>query len=241
MKKFIFTLIAATLIFSGCDKFKQFTVTVNLDNAENQKVYLCLTENGKDYCIDSTVIVNKTGVMKADPFYPETTYSIKFNPKDNCGIFPFFTENQNTTITGDRNDMQHWTVKGCPAMDILMAHHEESMKLYEEPILALYAQMEDAYQTGDTLMVPEINTKLQSLQKGYFNYQADFIRSHHDSYIGHYMLNEFKEDFDFELVQELFDDLTGDSEYRNHVMRYIERMRNGGEDIPWDESFLLGD
>lgn len=241
MKKLIFTLIAATLIFSGCDKFKQFTVTVNLDNAENQKVYLCLTDDGKDRCIDSTVIVNKTGVMKADPFDPEITYSIKFNPNDKCGIFPFFTENQNTTITGDRNDMQHWTVKGCPAMDILMAHHEESLKLYEEPIMALYAQMEEAYQTGDTLMVPEINTKLQSLTEAYFNFQADFIRIYSDSFVGHYMLDQFKEDLDFELVKELFFGLTGDSMYRNHVMSFVARTMNGGEEIPWDESFLLGE
>ena len=241
MKKLIFTLIAATLIFSGCDKFKQFTVTVNLDNAENQKVYLCLTDDGKDYCIDSTVIVNKTGVMKADPFDPETTYSIKFNPKDECGIFPFFTENQNTTITGDRNDMQHWTVKGCPAMEILSTHHEESMKLYEEPIMALYTEMNGACLAEDSLKIAEIDSRLKPLTEAYFNYQADFIRSHSDSYIGHYMLDQFKEDFDFELVKELFFGLTGDSMYRNHVMRFIGRTMNGGEETPWDENFLLGD
>ena len=84
-------------------------------------------------------------------------------------------------------------------------------------------------------MVPEIDAKLQSLT------EADFIRSHHDSYIGHYMLDQFKEDFDFDLVKELFDGLTDDSMYRNHVMRYIERMLNGGEDIPWDKNFLLRD
>lgn len=241
MKKIIFTLIAATLIISGCDKFKKFEVTMNLDNAENQTVYLYLTDNGKDICIDSTVIVNKTGVLKADPFDPESTYTIKFDKNDASDFFPFFTENQNTTISGDRDDMQHWTVKGCPAMEILSAHREKGMELYENQIMALISEGIEARLAGDTLKMAEINTQLQPIIEAYYNYQADFIRSHSDSYIGHYILDQFKEVFDFELVKELFFGLTGDSMYRNHVMRFIGRMLNGGEETPWDENFLLGE
>lgn len=241
MKKLIFTFIAATLIFNGCNLSKSFKVTVNLDNAENQTVYLCVTDDGRDRCIDSAVIVDKTAVMTADVFDPESIYSIKFNKNDKCGIFPFFTENQNTTITGDRNDMQHWTVKGCPAMEILSAHHEKSMKLYEEPIMALSTEMNEACLAEDSLKIAEIDSQLKPLTEAYFNYQADFIRNHSDSFVGHYMLDQFKEDFDFELVKELFFGLTGDSMYRNLVMRFIGRTMNGGEEIPWDESFLLGD
>jgi hypothetical protein len=220
-------LTAALLIMFGCNYPKQFELTLKLDNAEGQSVFLCKhIDDNTDAVIDSSVISGKTTVLTAPNDDPQTLYIIKFNKNDHCGIYTFFTENQNTTITGNRDDMPHWTVKGCPSMDILMAHHEESMKLYEEPIMAAYMELEEAGLTGDTVKFAEINDQIQLLIKEYFNHEADFIRNHADSYLGHYMLDDMKEDLDFELVKELASGLSNESVYRKNVQKFIE---SGGQ------------
>ena len=225
--KTIILAFIALLVAVGCNKSKTFKVTLNFDNAEGQTVYLCKSVDANtDAVIDSAVISGKTAVLTAPNDDPQTLYLIKFDKNDRCGVCPFFTENQNTTITGDREDMPHWTVKGCPSMDVLMAFHEESMKLYEEPILSTYMEIETAGLAGDTLKVDELNAQVQPLVKDYYNYQVDFIKNHSDNYLGHYMLDQTKEEIDFELVKELAAGLTNESVYRQNVQKFIE---SGGQ------------
>ena len=230
MKKFvgktILPLVAAMLVFCGCSKSNRFEVTLNLDNAEGITVYLCKTVEGADVVVDSAVVVDRKAVLTAPFDDPQIVYSIKYDVKDQCGVFTFFTENQNTTIAGERDNMPRWTVKGCATMDELMAHHDKCIELFEDRILAAYAEMETAFQAGDTVKIAEINAQLQPLVKDYHNYQADFIRKHADSYLGHYMLDIMKNDLDLEVVKELAASFTTESVYSNNVKKYIE---NGGQ------------
>ena len=230
MKKFvgktILPLVAAMLVFCGCSKSNQFEVTLNLDNAEGITVYLCKTVEGADVVVDSAVVVDKKAVLTAPFDDPQIVYSIKYDVKDQCGVFTFFTENQNTTIAGERDNMPRWTVKGCATMDEVMAHHDKCIELFEDRILAVYAEMETAFQAGDTVKIAEINAQLQPLVKDYHNYQADFIRKHADSYLGHYMLDIMKNDLDLDVVKELAASFTTESIYSNNVKKYIE---NGGQ------------
>ena len=232
MKKLFFSLVAVSLILCGCNKSNQFKINLNLDNAENQTVYLCKTVDNQDVYIDSTVIVNKTAMLTAASDDPQIVYIIKFDKNEKCGIFPFFTENQNTTITGDRDDMPHWTVKGCPTMDTLMAYHEQTMKQYEEPILACFTEMNELAMANDTVKAFEINEKLQALLDAYHNHQVDFIKSHSDNYLGHYMLDLCKTDFDIEVVKEVSAGFTNESVYSKNVKEYIEKYERGEIELP---------
>lgn len=231
MKKILF-IIAAMLMLSGCNKDKQVEITLNLDNAENQSVYLFKTIDNQSVCIDSAVIVDKTAVLKATPADPQITYVIKFNKNETCGVFPFFTENQNTTITGNGDDMPHWTVKGCPTMDVLMAYHEETVQQYEEPILACFKEMNESAMDNDTVKAFELNGKLLELMEAYHNHEVDFIRSHSDHYLGHYMLDLCKTDFDIEVVKELSAGFTNESVYSKNVKDYIEKYERGEVETP---------
>lgn len=225
--KTIILAFIALLVAVGCNKSKQFKVTLNLDNAEGQTVYLCkYIDDNHDTVLDSVVISNTTAVLTVPDNDMQTLYLIKFDKNDQCGIYPFFTENQNTTITGNRDDMPHWTVKGCPTMDVLMTFHEEAMKRYEEPILSAYMEMGAAGVAGDTMKVAEINERVQPLVQDYYNYQVAFIKKHSDSYLGHYMLDQMKEEIDFELVKELAAGLSNESVFRQNIQKFIE---SGGQ------------
>ena len=224
--KAIIPIVTIMLFFCGCTKNNQFEVTLNLDNADGQAVYLCKTVDGNNVVVDSAVVSDGKAVLTAPYDDPQIVYIIKYDATAQCGVFTFFTENQNTMIAGERDNMPYWTVKGCPAMDELMTHHEKCRTLYEEPILTAYVEMNEAFQTGDTVKVAEIDAQLQPLVKDYCNYQADFIRSHADSYLGHYMLDLMKEDLDLEEVKELAANFTTESVYSNNVKKYIE---DGGQ------------
>lgn len=228
MKKIIFTLLAAMLVSCSCNKTNQFNVNLNLENAENQTVYLYKDAGIKHVLIDSAVFVDKTAVLNADFDDPQTCYIIKFTKGEyeSCGDnYQFFTENQNTTITGDRNDIPHWTVEGCPTMNALNAYHQQNLIQFEDPIMALFAEMGKASEADDTLKLNELNEQIQPLMESYFNNEIEFIRSHSDDYLGHFMLDLAKEEFDLETVKELSDGFTTESVYSKKVKEYIEQYQ----------------
>ena len=229
MKKLIFTLIAATLVICGCNKKNQFNVNLNLENADNQTIYFYKDAGIKHVFIDSAVFVGKTAVLKADFDDPQTCYIVKFNKSEyeSCGDnYQFFTENQNTTIAGDRNDIPHWTIEGCPTMNALNAYHQQNLIQFEEPIMALFAEMEKANEVGDTLRINELNEQVQPLMESYFNNEIEFIRSHSGDYLGHFMLDLAKEEFDLETVKELANSFTTESVYSKKVKDYIEQYQS---------------
>ena len=221
MKKTLFSLIAAALVFSCCNNknTETSTLTLKLGNADGRTVYLCWTADDGKTMVDSTVIADGKAMMAIPHSDSLTLYTIKYDKNAECGIFTFFTENQNTTITGDADNMPHWTVEGCQTMNELSSHHQKSIELYEDRIIAIYAEMADS----DPNKVEELNTEVQALKKGYFDYQAEFIRSHSDSYIGHYLLDLMKETLDFELVSELASGLTNESAYSRNVQEYVAK------------------
>ena len=221
MKKLLFySAIVCTilLLFSGCKQSKKFQVTLNFENADGRTLFLCKTVEGTDVVVDSAVVSGNQAVMKVPFDDPQTLYIIKFDKNASCEIFPFFTENQNTTISGDGNDMPHWTISSCSAMNELSAFHEKSAKLYENQIMAIYAEMAQS----DSAKVEELNAQVQPIIKEYFDCQVDFIKSHSDSYIGHFMLDQMKQELDFELVKELAAGFTNESAFSKSVQKFIE-------------------
>jgi len=221
MKKTLFSLIAAMLVFCSCSnkKAETSTLTLNIGNADGRTIYLCWTADDGNAMVDSTVIADGKATLAIPHSDPQTLYTIKYDKDAECGVFTFFTENQNTTITGDADNMPHWTVEGCQTMNELSAHHQKSTELYEDRIIAIYAEMMDS----DPKKVEELNAEVQVLKKGYIDYQVEFIRSHSDSYIGHYLLDLMKEGFDFELVNELASGLTNESAYSRSVQEYVAK------------------
>lgn len=221
MKKTLFSLIAAMLVFCGCNNknAETATLTLNLENADGRTVYLCWTADDGNAMVDSAVIADGTATLAIPHSDSLTLYTIKYDKDTECGIFTFFTENQNTTITGEADNMPHWTVEGCQTMNELSEHHKKSTELYEDRIIAIYAEMAES----DPKKAEELDAEVQVLKKGYIDYQVEFIRSHSDSYIGHYLLDLMKDGFDFDLVSELASGLTNESAYSRSVQEYVAK------------------
>ena len=222
MKKLLFSLFTAMLLFCGCNQSKQFKVTLNLDNAENKNVYLVKEVDGQQIVLDTAVFEGKTAVLTADPDDPQTCYIIKFDKDADCGVFPFFTENQNTTITGDLEAMEKWTVKGCPSMDAFNAYRQE-MQPKEDAMLALNDALMEAYMAGDTAKCESLVNEITASMEAYKNDRLDYIKNHPDSYLAHFMLDQDKEEFEMDEVKEAASHFTTESIYSKRVKEYIEK------------------
>ena len=225
MKKLFLTIFAALLMAYGCNKTEQFKVNLNLDNAENQSVYLYKEADGKHVLLDSAVIVDKTAVLTADADDPQTCYLIKLDKSEyeSCGgSFQFFTENQNTTISGDVNAMQKWTVKGCPAMDVYNVFREESLPM-EETLMTLMAESEQASQEGDTIRLSDLSAQFEDAMNDYMNQHLHFIKAQPDNYFTHFLLDGLKEEFELEDVKALVEGYTSESAYLKSIKEYIEQ------------------
>ena len=212
--------MAALFFLSGCNKAKQFTVKLNLDNADQKTVYLFKDVDGKEVCIDTAVFAGKQAVLKADFADPQTCYVVKFDPAERCGVFPFFTENQNTTITGDKEAFQNWVVKGCPTMDAYNAYREELLPM-EEAMMATFSEAQNAFMAGDTVKSAELQAQVEAAMEDYQNYRLDYIRNHGDSYMAHFMLLQGKDEFDYETVKEVAKGFTTESVYSKRINDFI--------------------
>ena len=215
--------MAALLFLSGCNKTKQFTVTLNLDNADQKTVYLCKDVDGKEVCIDTAVFAGNQAVFKVDCDDPQTCYIIKFDPVERCEVFPFFTENQNTVITGDKEARDKWVAKGCATMDAYNAYRQELLPK-EESMMALFSESQEAYMVGDTVKAAELFAQVNAAMEDYQNYRFDYFKNHLDSYLTHFMVLQEVNDLGYEKVKELADGFTTESMYSKRVNDYLAQQ-----------------
>ena len=215
-------MMAALFFLSGCNKTKQFTVTLNLDNADQKTVYLCKDVDGKDVCIDTAVFVGQQAVLKADFTDPQTCYVVKFDPSEKCGVFPFFTENQNTTITGDKDAIEQWVVKGCATMDDYNAYRQEMLPM-EESMMVMFNESQEAYISGDTVKAADIFAQVNAAMDDYQNYRFDYLKNHADSYLTHFLVLQGVDEFGYEKVKELAESFTTESVYSKRIKDYLDK------------------
>ncbi len=225
MKKLLFPIVAALLILCGCNKTNQFKVTLNLENADGQTVYLNKDLGMIETCVDSAVFAGNTAVLKADFDDPQIKYIIKYDKYDQCGVFTFLPENCDITITGDFNDIITWHAEGSQAMETLNAYKEE-MRPYGDAVMAIVPDMEAAYAENDTVRGLELYWEAMARMDEYNNRCLDYIKSHPNSYVAHYLLDESKINFDPEILKEVVGTFTVESRYKKNIEIYLEEIED---------------
>lgn len=224
MKKLLLSLFAALMILSGCNKTKQFKVTVNLDNSNGEQAILIKTVDGNTPIIlDTAVFVDNKAVFQVDCDDPHALYILKL--KGARDFFLMFPENQDVTVTGDIDDFIHIEATGCATQNIFNEYQKALAKI-NEPGLVLEKEINAAYDAGDSLKYEELNEKLLVIYHENIDYKKDFIKNHADSYVAHYVFDDMKYDLEMAEVIELADLLTNESLYRDNVVKFIENNQS---------------
>ncbi len=223
MKKIFLTLFAALMILSGCNKTKQFKVTVNLDNSDGQAVYLIKSLDGKKPLpVDTAEFVGNKAVLTADFDDPQALYIMK--AKGTRDYYILFPDNQDVKVTGDFNDFEHIEATGSATQNIFNEYQKALAKI-NEPGHALEEEINAAYDANDSLKYEELNAQLLVIYHENIDYKKDFIKKHTDSFLAHYVLDDMKFDLELAEVMELADLLSNESAYRENVVKFIENNR----------------
>ena len=219
MKKLLLSLFAAMLILSGCNKAKQFTITLNLDNSDGEQAYLVKTLDGNTPIIlDTVVFADNKAVFNVDFDEPYALYILKLKgPRDFLMMFP---ENQDVNVTGDIDDFTHIEATGCATQNDFN-EYQKAIEIINEPGPALEEEINAAYDADDSLRYEELNAQLLVIWHETCDFKKDYVRNHADSYVAHYILDEMKYDLELAEVIELADLLTNESPYRDNVVKFI--------------------
>lgn len=219
MKKLLLSLFAALMILSGCNKAKQFKVTMNLDNSDGEQAILIKTLDGNTPIIlDTVVFADNKAVFNVNFDEPYALYILKL--KGSRDFFMMFPENQDVTVTGDIDDFIHIEATGGATQN---AFNEYQMALAKinEPGLALEKEINAAYDADDSVRYEELNAQLLVIYHENIDCKKDFINNHADSYVAHYILDDMKYDLELAEVIEFADLLTNESPYRDNVVEFI--------------------
>ena len=220
MKKILLSLFAALMILSGCNKTKQFKVTVNLDNSNDEQAILIKTLDGNTPIIlDTVVFADNKAVFNVNFDEPYALYILKL--KGSRDFFMMFPENQDVTVTGDIDDFIHIEATGGATQNAFN-EYQKGLVPFIESFIPLDAAATEAYENDDSLKYEEVNAQTLAIWDEYHNYQFDYIRNHPDSFLAHYILDDLKTDIELAQVIEFAELLTGESVYRDNINKFIE-------------------
>ena len=222
MKKHLLFLFALALGLTACnDNSNQFKVNVSLKNGNDQIVYLQKFVDNAPVTIDSAVIANEMAVLTATKDDPQILYVLKFKGKR--GYMPFFTDNKDVAFVGDFNNLHDAEIMASETQTELDAY-EMGMNKIDEQIRDLYNVMQEAFANSDSVMMDSLNTVGNALMEEQANYRDDYIKSHGDSFLAHYLLDESKQDYDLSALKEMMAGFTTESIYTKDLNDYIAKQ-----------------
>jgi peroxiredoxin len=222
MKKHLLFLFALALGLTACnEKSDQFKVGVSLKNGNDQTIYLQKYVDNAPVTIDSAVIANEMAVLTATKDDPQILYALKIKGKR--GYMPFFTDNQDMTFVGDLNNMNDAVITGSETQEEWNAY-EETQNQFNDQIRELYAVMQQAFADNDSIAMDSLNTVGTALMEQQDNYRDEYIKSHGDSFLAHYLLDESKQDYDLATLKELMAGFTTESIYTKDLNDYIAKQ-----------------
>ena len=221
MKKHLLFLFALALGLTACNKNENFKVNVSLKNGNDQTVYLQKYIDNAPVTIDSAVIANEMAVLTAPKDDPQVLYTLKVKGKR--GSMPFFTDNKDVTIVGDINNTRDVEIMGAETQTEWNAYNE-AQNQFNSQIRELYAVMQQAFADNDSIKMDSLNTVGNALMEEQANYRDEYIKSHGDNFLAHYLLDESKQEYDLSALKEMMASFTTESIYTKDLNDYIAKQ-----------------
>lgn len=222
MKKHLLLLFAVALGMTACNNnANQFEVNVSLKNGNDQIVYLQKYVDNAPVTIDSAVIANEMATLTANADDPQVLYSLKVKGKR--GSMPFFADNKDVAIVGDINNAKDVEIMGSETQTEWNAYNAKQNE-FNAQIRELYATMQQAFADNDSILLDSLNTVGTALMEQQDNYRDDYIKSHPDSFLAHYLLDESKQDYSLDALKEMMAGFTSESLYTKDLNDYIAKQ-----------------
>lgn len=222
MKKHILFLFVLALGLGACNpKAKTFQVNVSLKNANDQTVYLQKFVDNEPVIIDSAVVANEMAILTAPVDDPQILYALKVKGKR--GSMPFFADNKNVTFVGSINNPQAVEIMASETQSELEAYNDQ-LETFDSQIRELYALMNEAFTNNDSIKMDSLNTVGTALMEQQDNFRDEYIKTHPESFVTHYILDQNKQDYPLDQLKEMVGAFTTESIYKTHLNDYIAKQ-----------------
>lgn len=222
MKIKLLTLAIVALTLLSCNK-TTFNINVDLQNADGKMVYLQKRINNDIIVIDSAIIQNNILNFIAETDKPSTHYSIKIEGLRNA--ISFFTENQNTTISGDFNDIKNISINGCTAQQLVNEYNAENSKFYNQ-FRELRNKMEMATLNNDVELIESIEKEYELIENNMNNYIDLFLTKNSNSFVAPYILYNIYYNYELNELEDFVNNFNvDDNEYSRLLNEYIATLQ----------------
>lgn len=224
MKQHIALVLLIALGLASCSKQQNFNVNVSLKNADdNTMIYLRKIVDNKTEVVDSAIFLNEAATLVAPKDDAQMLYSLKV--KGMRGSMVFFPENKDVTVVGDIKNTQDVEILGGDAQT-KFNEYNKGYFAYNQQLMDLYSQMEDAVLRGDSAFMENLNEKGNEIMEQQGEYTKNFIKQYKDHFLGHYLLDEKKQDYTLEELKEAVADFTNESLYSKDLNDYIAKLES---------------
>ena len=222
MRKYLLFLLALAFGLTACNEnADSFKVNVSLANANAKTVYLQKFVNNEPVTIDSAVVNNDQAVLTAPHDDPQILYALRV--KGRKGSMPFFADNKDVVFVGDLNNPQDVEIMASETQAELDAYNEQ-VNQFDKQITDLYILMQQAINEDDSQKMDSLNTVGTALMQQEDNFRDEYIKTHPESFIAHYILDGVKQDYPIDQLKEMVGAFTTESIYRDHIKEYITSM-----------------
>ncbi|MFO7853354.1 MAG: redoxin domain-containing protein [Bacteroidota bacterium] len=196
-KLFFLTAITAFIIIS-CSSEPRYVVEGKLEGVNDGMVYLQKHESGQFVIVDSAFVDDGAfEITGGSVDYPDIYYLTVENKR---GYLDFFLENSRISVKGHADSLYKAVAQGSFTQDEYDEYNNGLEPLYERNI-ALFNEISNARQQGDTLKLPELEAERSLLFEEITEYNLEYVRSHPESYITPHILNSQTYDLTIEEIE----------------------------------------
>ena len=221
MRKYIFFLFGIVFGLTACNETKTFNVYVGLMNGDYKTVYLQKYVDNTPVTIDSAIILNSKATLKAPVDKPEILYALKV--KGMRDAISFFTDNQDVAFNGDIKNPQEISILASESQAEMEAYNAKLME-FDFQIQDLYTVMNDAFATNDTITIDSLTKIAKTLKLEQDNFRDEYIQTHPESFIAHYILASVKQDYPLDQLKTMVGAFTTESIYKDDIKDYISKL-----------------
>lgn len=183
LNKFYFVLIVV-FTFISCKNQKGYTITGNIKNAENTKVYLEDVFGDAPATIDTATILNNKFTLKN--YSKKGIYRLRFGDNIDYSIFLFIEEKDNINVIADVNELNAYKVEGSVESKSI----QELMSTSKKNFTSL-----NAIATELQIATPKTKDSLQILmdlgEKNHVDYIKNFIDKESNNDVACFAINFF--------------------------------------------------
>jgi peroxiredoxin len=203
MKEIIY-LFAMTILIASCSSEPHYVVKGKVEGSDSITFYLQKREAGKLKSIDSAV--SKKGVFTFKGGAVEYPQLVQLVAGETRKRTSFYLENSVITVTGTLDSLFKAEITGSKTHDEYKSFVESNKQL-SDIYAKIYSEYQEATQSGNTLLLADIEKRADSVQAEMLKNQKKFVINNPSSYVSPSILGSISYEMEADEIETIINNL----------------------------------